>query len=305
MGTRRSGTPTCASGIKSRSAAGTCALAATAAATTAATARSPASFPGIPQTAAATCSTAPAGARAACTTRSTTPASSARTSAGTAALRRQNQLQHFIGIFKNIAELVALPTQHLGGELRGNLESGNRTVLGHETNFVYFDTRIPGQSGLQLFRERTGFRVARGKCPHESCELPLEKVWSEMDAGDSGVGQQLRKGFFRRARGAHWHAVHQDLVSGGSQQQPSIRALVQRRPQFFPGAFKLRSSAQMPELVEPGELQQDIQAAYKRTRRLSSIAAHLPRSYLSSPYSYTRLHPPAKQAPRAPLSPSD
>jgi hypothetical protein len=53
-------------------------------------------------------------------------------------------LQHFVGIFKKVAVLVALRAEHLGRQLRGNLDSGDGGIFGDVTNLVYLDAGFPG-----------------------------------------------------------------------------------------------------------------------------------------------------------------
>jgi len=121
-------------------------------------------------------------------------------------------LQQFIGIFKNIAKFVAARAQHLGRQLRRHLDSGHGAVFRNKPNLVDPDTRISRHGRLQLFRQLAGFCVAAWKCAHKPRELRLRQIFREVNAGDSGRCQQLRKTPLARGRPQR-HAVQQDLRS--------------------------------------------------------------------------------------------
>jgi hypothetical protein len=61
-------------------------------------------------------------------------------------------LQEFLRIFKNVAQFIALCSQHFRSQLRRHLDSRHRSIFRNESNFVDLDARITGQRGLQLFR---------------------------------------------------------------------------------------------------------------------------------------------------------
>jgi hypothetical protein len=80
--------------------------------------------------------------------RSRTSASPATRSA--AAFRGENHLQHFVGIFKEVAELVAVRAQSFRRELRGNLDSSDGRIFRDIANLVHLDAGFAGERGLQL-----------------------------------------------------------------------------------------------------------------------------------------------------------
>jgi hypothetical protein len=188
-------------------------------------------------------------------------------------------LQHFLRIFEEIAVLVALCAKHLGCELRGYLNSSNGTVFRHESNLIDLDGGFAGQRGFQLLPQRAGLGIAARKCAHKAGKLRLRGIWCEMDAGDAGSSQQLREAFFRGSRSQR-HAVQQDLVSGGTEQQTSLSAFIERGAQFFPRSLKLSHGAHMTEFVQARKLQQDVQAADECPSGLSCIACHSLRTSL-------------------------
>jgi len=156
-------------------------------------------------------------------------------------------------IFKNVPQFIALRTKHSRGELRGHLDSRNRTIFSHEANFVDLDTGIAGQRAFQLFGQGTRLRISAGKRSHETRKLRLGKIRGEVNAGDAGAGEQLREAFFRRC-GSQRHAVQENLATGRAQEQARVAAVVERRAQLLPRSFKLRHRAHVSKLVQPREL---------------------------------------------------
>jgi hypothetical protein len=98
---------------------------------------------------------------------------SATSTAGARAFRRQNHLQQFVGIFKEISQFVALRSQRLGRQLRGDFDARHRRIFSHVANFIHLNACVPGQRGLQLFRQGRGLGISARKRAHESRELRL------------------------------------------------------------------------------------------------------------------------------------
>jgi hypothetical protein len=121
-------------------------------------------------------------------------------------------LQQFIRIFKNIAQFVAACAQRLGRQLRRHLDSRDGAVFGNKPNLVNLDARLSRHRCLQLLRQLAGFCPAAGKRAHKARELRLRQIFREVNAGDSGRCQQLRKTPLPRGRSQR-HAVQQDLGS--------------------------------------------------------------------------------------------
>jgi hypothetical protein len=107
-------------------------------------------------------------------TRSGTPAASSATRKA-AAFRGENHLQHLVGIFKKVAELVAVRAQCFRGELRGNLDSSDGRIFRDVANLVYLDAVFAGERGFQLLRQRSRFRVSAGESTHEARQLRLRQ----------------------------------------------------------------------------------------------------------------------------------
>jgi hypothetical protein len=76
-------------------------------------------------------------------------------------------LQQFIGVFKNVAKLVATRAQCLGRQLRRHLNSRHRAVFRHKPYLVDADARVTSQRRLQLFRQLAGLGIATRKRAHE------------------------------------------------------------------------------------------------------------------------------------------
>ena len=102
----------------------------------------------------------------------TASASSAPTSSA-AALCGQNQLQHFLWIFENIAVFIARSAQHLRGQLRRHLDPSDGSIFRHVPNFVDLDAGLSGQRRFQLFRQLAWLIVSAGKCANEPRKVAL------------------------------------------------------------------------------------------------------------------------------------
>jgi hypothetical protein len=80
------------------------------------------------------------------------PAHSPTAATSTAgALRRQNHLQHLVGVFKEFPEFVSLRSQRLGGQLCRHLDSCYRGIFRDVADFVHLDAGIAPHRRLQLF----------------------------------------------------------------------------------------------------------------------------------------------------------
>jgi hypothetical protein len=101
--------------------------------------------------------------------------------------------------------------------LRGHLDPRHGRIFRDVANLVDLDARFTGERGFQLFGERGRFGVAAGKTAYEAGKLRLRQIGREVNAGDTGACQQLRKTFFTSRR-AEWHTVEQNLIPRGSQQ---------------------------------------------------------------------------------------
>jgi hypothetical protein len=76
------------------------------------------------------------------------PTHAPSSAASPGALRGENHLQHFVGIFKEFAELIALCAQRLCGQLRRHLDSGDRGIFRHVADFIHFDTGVSAERGF-------------------------------------------------------------------------------------------------------------------------------------------------------------
>jgi hypothetical protein len=184
------------------------------------------------------------------------------------ALRSEGHLEHFVGIFEEVLELVARSAQHFLCELRRYFNSRHRRIFRDVSNLIDFDRRVAGKCGLQLFGERGRLGVAAWEGAHKARKLRLGEWGSKVNAGNSGSGQQLRKAAFARS-GAQRHTVQQNLRSGGSQKHTASAAIIERVAKFSPRGFKLLRRLHVSELVQTRELQQNVQAADKRPRPAS------------------------------------
>jgi hypothetical protein len=102
-------------------------------------------------------------------------------------------LQHLLRIFENVTELVALASQHLGGQLCRDFDPRNGLIFRYKPDLIDSYAGIPGQSGFQLFGQSGSFGAAGGERPDKPRELCLRGVWREVNAGNPRRGQELRK----------------------------------------------------------------------------------------------------------------
>jgi hypothetical protein len=109
-------------------------------------------------------------------------------------------------IFENVTQLIALASQHLGGQLRGDFDTRNGLIFRDKSDLVDFYGGIPGQSGLQLFGQGARLGAAGGEGPHKAGELCLSGVWSEVNAGNPRRGQELRETSLSGCR-TEWHSI--------------------------------------------------------------------------------------------------
>jgi hypothetical protein len=174
-------------------------------------------------------------------------------------------LQHLIGIFKKVAVFIALRAEHLGRQLRGNLDSGYGRIFGDITNLVYLDAGFPGKRGFQLLRERGRLGISAGEGANETCQLRLRQRWSEVNAGDARGNQQLREAALSGGR-SQGHAIQQNLGARSAEQYAAASAFIEGAAQLFPGGFKLRGGAHVPKLIEARELQENVETSYECPR---------------------------------------
>jgi hypothetical protein len=171
--------------------------------------------------------------------------------------------------------------------LRGHLNSRYGRVFRNVANFVDLDGGFAGERGFQLFRERGRLCVSARKRAHKPRKLRLRQIRREMDAGNAGAGQKLRKAFLacRRAKG---NTVQQNLITGSAEQETATNALIKRTSELFPGSLKLRRRPHVAKFIKPREFQQNVQAADKCPRAPTRFGTHaIRRGSLPSPTSTT------------------
>jgi len=108
----------------------------------------------------------------------------AATAARSHTLRGQDHLQHLVGIFEEILELVASRPEHLLRKLRRHFDASHRGVFRNVADFIHLDAGVSRQRRFQLFRERSGLGISTGEGAHKSRELRLREQWRKMDAGN-------------------------------------------------------------------------------------------------------------------------
>jgi hypothetical protein len=176
-------------------------------------------------------------------------------------------LQQFLRIIQPVLELSFAAAQGLRSQRGDNLVPRVGGVFAHKSHFVDLDPRIALQRAAQLVDQRLGAAgcAAGGKGAHKLRQTGLRAGGREMDAGDSGIGEEARKAAFRR-RGFQRHSVDVELSARGPQQQAGFPRDLQRGAEFLPGGFELRGRPRMTEFIQAGKLQQNVQTVYEPAR---------------------------------------
>lgn len=168
-------------------------------------------------------------------------------------------MEKFLRVIQPIFELAFGPAEGLGSQGGDNLVSRVGGVLTDKSHLIDLDSWVAFERGAQLIHERLGTAcgTAGGKRAHKPGQAGLRAGGGEMDAGDSGVGEETRKTAFRR-RGLQWHAIDMELGARGPEQQPGFTGNFQSGAKFFPGGLELGGGPRMTEFIQAGKLQQDV-----------------------------------------------
>jgi hypothetical protein len=98
-------------------------------------------------------------------------------------------LQHLVGIFEEIFELVAGRPEYFLRKLRRHLDARHRGIFRNVADFIHLDAGVSRQGRFQLFRERRGFGISAGEGAHKSRKLRLCEQRRKMDARNSRASQ--------------------------------------------------------------------------------------------------------------------
>jgi hypothetical protein len=98
-------------------------------------------------------------------------------------------LQHLVGIFEEIPELVASRPEYLLRELRRHLDARHRGIFRDVADFIHLDAGVARECRFQLFRERRRLGISAGEGAHKSRKLRLREQWRKMDARNSRASQ--------------------------------------------------------------------------------------------------------------------
>ena len=101
------------------------------------------------------------------------------------------------------------------------------------------------------------------KRAHQAHEIFFGHIFGEVQAGQSGGGQQCRKAFFGLA-GFQRNSIEQQFVVGNTKQETSIATAGQRRLQFIPRGLELRLGTFVFVAIHPRVLDEDVQAVNER-----------------------------------------
>jgi hypothetical protein len=172
-------------------------------------------------------------------------------------------LQEFFRVVKEFVRLLGIHSQRSCGQLRRHRRSRHRRIRWNEANLIDVNVGIALQGSFQLLCERSRLGAAAGgKSANKSGQARLRNLGRKVNAGDSGRRKHARETFFRCGC-IQRCAVQQQLISGHSQQHAGVVVRTQCRAQFRPRGLVLFGCAGMPEVIHPGKLEQDVQAAHK------------------------------------------
>ena len=173
-----------------------------------------------------------------------------------------DQLQKFLRVVEPLLEFGA---EGLGGELRRHGILAGCGIGGDELDFVDADGGILviAESFLDLLGEVLRFGAAHGKSAHQAGKVVERDLVRKQDAGESGGGQQLRETALGLS-GFERDAIEKKFVVGDAEQKTSVTAFGQRLLEFVPGGLELAFRALMVHSVQPGVLDQNIQAVEER-----------------------------------------
>src|SRR5262249_30725254 len=132
------------------------------------------------------------------------------------------------GVFQKILELVALCSENFCRQLRSDFYAGNGRIFGNIADFVHLDAGLTCKRSFQLFRKGCRFCISCRKRANESRELGLREIRTEVNAGDSGSGQELSETALCSS-GTEWNTVQQNLRTRGTEQKSAIAAFIECR----------------------------------------------------------------------------
>src|SRR2546426_1889053 len=202
--------------------------------------------------------------------RSVAPASScpgcrrpgSRCAAASGALSCGDELEQFLWSLDPVLEIFGVCPPSAGRKLRCGLGLTKTGVCGYKTDFVDTNSIGAREGGLQLLSQLHGFRLARGKGMHEPRQFLRCDGRKEMNAGQTSGGEELGELAFRRSAFQR-HPVQKELGSSGAKKQARLSPRGDGFAQFLPGGVQLFGGPGMLKSVEPGQFQENIQAAHK------------------------------------------
>jgi hypothetical protein len=106
----------------------------------------------------------------------TTHSSATTTAAGAHTFRRENHLQHLVGVVEEVSILVARCAKNFLRQLRRHLDPRHRRIFRHVADLIDLDAGLSRQRGFQLFGKRRRLCISAGESTHKSRELRLRKV---------------------------------------------------------------------------------------------------------------------------------
>ena len=186
-------------------------------------------------------------------------------SAGLLEPRGGNQLQKFLRIIEPLLEFGA---QRLGGKLGSNGIFAGGGIGGYELDFIDADRGILviTEGFLDLLGEVLRFGAAHGKGADQAGKVVERNLVRKQDAGEPRGGQQLCEAALGLS-GFERDAIEKKFVVRDAKQKTSVAALGQRLLEFAPSSLELPLGAFVVRSVQPGVLDQNVEAVEKRPSR--------------------------------------
>ena len=173
-----------------------------------------------------------------------------------------NQLQKLLRVIEPLLEFGA---EGLGGELGGDGIFAGGGIGGDELDLIDADGGILviAEGFLDLLGEVLRFGAAHGKSADQAGKVVERDLVGKQDAGEPGGVQQLCEAALGLP-GFERDAIEKKFVVGDAEQKTSVAAFRQRLLEFAPGGLKLALGALVVHSIQPGVLDQNVEAVEER-----------------------------------------
>jgi len=166
--------------------------------------------------------------------------------------------------------------ERLGGELSRHGKFAGGRIGGDEFDFIDADGRIlvVAEGFFNLLGEVLRLGAAHGKGADETSKVVERDLVREQDAGEPGGSQQLGEAALGLS-GFERDAIEKKFVAGNAQQESGIATFGNRLLEFAPSGLELVLGALVARSIQPGVLDQNIEAVQERASRRDAIGISL------------------------------